>query len=209
MSSPFAFQWSIAGRVSSSSTWPIASAIVRKPSCGQQLAHLLGDELEEVDDELGLAGEPLPQLGVLRRHADRAGVEMADAHHHAAAHDKRRRREAELLGTEERGDDDVAARLQLAVGLHHDAVAQAVQEQRLLRLGEAELPWPAGVLQRRERRRARAAVVPGDQHHVGLRLADAGGDGPDADLGHELHVHARRGLEFFRSWMSCFRSSIE
>ena len=35
--------------------WPRASE--RKPELGQQLAHLLGDELEEVDDELGLAGE--------------------------------------------------------------------------------------------------------------------------------------------------------
>ena len=32
MSSPAAFQWSIAARVSSASTWPIISAIVRKPS---------------------------------------------------------------------------------------------------------------------------------------------------------------------------------
>ena len=119
------------------------------------LAHLLGDELEEVDDELGLAGEPLAQLGVLRGDADRAGVEVADAHHHAAAHDERRGGEAELLGAEQRGDDDVAAGLQLAVDLHDDAVAQAVEQQRLLRLGEAELPRRAGVLERRERRRRR------------------------------------------------------
>ena len=111
---------------SSTSTWPIISAIVRKPSCGHQLAHLLGDELEEVDDELGLAAEALAQLGVLRGDADRAGVEVADAHHHAARHDERRGGEAELLGAEQRGDHDVAPGLQLAVGLHDDAVAQAV-----------------------------------------------------------------------------------
>ncbi len=122
---------------------------------GQVLAHLLGDELEEVDDELRLAGEALAQLGVLGGDADRAGVEVADAHHHAAAHDQRRGGEAELLGAEQRGDDDVAAGLQLAVGLHDDAVAQAVEQQRLLRLGQAELPRRAGVLERRERRRRR------------------------------------------------------
>ena len=92
---------------------------------GEVLAHLLGDELEEVDDELGLARELLAQLGVLRRDADRARVEVADAHHDAAAHDERRGREAELLGAEQRRDHDVAARLQLAVDLHDDAVAQA------------------------------------------------------------------------------------
>ena len=36
--------------------------------------------------------------------------------------------------------DDVAAGLELAVGLHDDPVAQAVEQQRLLGLGQAELP---------------------------------------------------------------------
>ena len=126
---------------------------------GEVLAHLLGDELEEVDDELGLAGELLAQLRVLGRDADRARVEVADAHHDAARHDERRGGEAELLGAEQRGDHDVAAGLQLPVDLHDDAVAQTVEQQRLLRLREAELPRRARVLDRRERRRAGAAVV--------------------------------------------------
>ena len=41
---------------------------------------------------------------------------------------------------EQRGDHDVAAGLQLTVGLDADAAAQVVQHQHLLRLGEAELP---------------------------------------------------------------------
>ena len=159
---------------------------------GQVFAHFLGDELEEVDDELGLAAEARPQLGVLRRHADRARVEVADAHHDAAAHHQRRGGEAELLAAEQRGDHHVAAGLQLPVDLHDDAVAQTVEQQRLLRLGQAEFPRRAGVLERRLRRGGGAAVVTADQHHVGLGLGHAGGDGADADLGHELHVHARR-----------------
>ena len=159
---------------------------------GEVLAHLLGDELEEVDDELGLAGEALAQLGVLGGDADRAGVEVADAHHHAAAHHERRGGEAELLGAEQRRDDDVAPGLQLAVALHDDAVAQTVAHERLLRLGDAELPRRARVLERRERRRAGAAVVPGDEHDVGVRLGHARGDRADPDLRDELHVHARR-----------------
>ena len=111
---------------------------------------------------------------------------------------------------EQRGDDDVAAGLQLPVGLDHDAVAQPVEQQRLLRLREAELPRRARVLQRRERRCAGAAVVAGDQHDVGVRLAHAGRHRADPHLGDELHVHARRaGSEFFRSWISWARSSIE
>ena len=57
-----------------------------------------------------------------------------------------------------------------------------------MRLGEPELPRSAGVLQRREGRRARAAVVARDEDHVGVRLGDAGRDRPDALFAHELHV---------------------
>ena len=86
---------------------------------------------------------------------------------------------------------DVATGLQLAVDLHDDAVAHAVEHERLLGLGEAELPRRAGVLERVERARARAAVVARDEDDVGERLRDAGRDRADARLAHELHVHAR------------------
>ena len=196
--------------VSSASTWPIISSIVRNPSCGHELAHLLGDELEEVDDELGLAAEALAQLGVLGGDADRARVEVADAHHHAARHDERRGGEAELLGAEQRRDDDVAAGLHLAVGLHDDAVAQAVEQQRLLRLGEAELPRPAGVLQRRQRagarcrrrgrRSARRRPWPSTRRRPRCRRPTSATS---------LTCTRAAGLAFLRSWISCLRSSIE
>ena len=118
---------------------------------GEVLAHFFGEELEEVHDELGLAGEPLAQLGVLGGDADRARVEVAHAHHHAAAHHERRGREAELLGTEQGRDHDVAPGFQLAVALHDDAITQPVLHEGLLGLGDPELPRRAGVLERRER----------------------------------------------------------
>ena len=114
-------------------------------------------------DELRLAGELRAQRRILRRDADRAGVEVADAHHDAARHDERRGGEAELLGAHQRGDHDVAAGLDLAVDLHDDAIAQLVHQQHLLRLGEAELPRHAAVLDAGQRRGAGAAVVAGDQ----------------------------------------------
>ena len=154
-------------------------------------ARFLGDEEEEVDDVLGSTLELGAQHRVLRRHPHRAGVEVALAHHDAAFGDQRRGREAELVGAEQRADDDIAAGLHLAVGLDADPAAQAVQHQRLLRLGEAELPWRAGVLDRAPRRRAGAAVVAGDDDVVGLRLGDAGGDRADADLGDQLDTDAR------------------
>ena len=111
-----------------------------EPELRHQLAHFFGDEPEVVLDELRLAGELLAQLRILRGDADRAGVQVADAHHHAARHDERRRREPELLGAKQRRDHDVSAGLELPVDLHRDAIAQVVQHQDLLRLGEARAP---------------------------------------------------------------------
>ena len=169
--------------------WPRPSE--RKPERGEELAHLLGDVLEERLDELGLAVEAGAQLRVLRGHAHRAGVEVADAHHDAAA-DTTSGAVAKPYSSapSSAAIDHVAAGLHLAVGLHDDAVAQAVEQQRLLRLGQAELPRRAGVLERVERAGAGAAVVPGDEDDVGLGLRHAGGHRAHADLGHELHVHA-------------------
>ena len=99
--------------------------------------------------------------------------------------------DAPLLGAEQRGHGDVAAGAQHAVGLQHDAVAQAVAHEHLVGLGEAQLPGQPGVLDRGERRGAGAAVVAGDEDGVGVGLGDAGGDRADADLGHELDADAR------------------
>ena len=161
-----------------------------EPELRHQLAHFFGEETEEVLDEFRLARELLAQLRILRRHADRTRIQVADAHHDAAGHDERRGREPELLGAEQRRDDHVAPGLQLPVDLDDDAIAQVVQHQDLLRLGEAELPRNAAVLDRRQRRRAGAAVVTGDQHDIGMRLGDAGRDRADADFRDQLHVHA-------------------
>ncbi len=116
---------------------------------------------------------------------------MAHAHHDAARHHQRRGREAELLGAEQRGDHDVAAGLELAVDLNDDPIAKTVEQQRLLRLGQAELPRRARMLLRRQRGRAGAAVVAGDQHHVGVRFRYTRGNRADAVLADQLHVHAR------------------
>ncbi len=157
----------------------------------------------------GVPGNRSRSTGSCVAMPDRARVEVALAHHDAAARDERRRREAELVGAEQRGERDVAPRLELPVDLQPHAVAQAVEDEHLLRLGEAELPGRAGVLDRRQRRGAGAAVVPGDVDCVRVRLGDARGDGAHARLAHELHAHARLGVHAFRSKMSWARSSIE
>ena len=96
--------------------------------------------------------------------------------------DQRRGGEAELVGAEQRADGDVAPGADAAVDLHRDAAAQVVEEQRLLGLGEADLPRAAGMGERGQRRGAGAAFVAGNGHVVGARLGDARGDGADARL---------------------------
>ena len=147
-----------------------------------QFAHFLGDEEEEVDDVLRLALEALAQHRVLRRNADRAGVEMALAHHDAARRDQRRGGEAEFVGAEQRADNDVATGADAAIDLHGDAAAQPVGDQRLVGFGEADFPRAAGMLDRGEGARAGAAFIARDGDVIGARLGDAGGDRADADF---------------------------
>ena len=135
--------------VSSLSTRPTISLTVRNPELGHDLAQILCHEEEVVDEVLGLAGEPLPQLRVLRSDTHRAGVEVTLAQHDAALRHEGGGRDAELVGPEETGDRDVAARLYLAVGLHHDPAAEVVLYEHLLRLGDAKLPRQPGMLDRR------------------------------------------------------------
>ncbi len=135
-----------------------------------QLAHFLGEEHEEGDDVFGLADEAAAKLGILRRDADRAGVEMAFAHHHAAFGDERRGGDTEFVRAQQRADDDVAAGADAAIDLHRDAAAQIVQHQRLMRLGEADFPRLAGMMDRGQRRGTGAAFMARDGDMVGIGL---------------------------------------
>ena len=158
---------------------------------GQDVAHLLGHEGEVVDDHLRRAAKaPLDEVLALRGDAGGTGVEVALAGHVAAQGDDGRRAEAELLGAQHRGHHHVAAGLDAAVGAQADATAQAVEHQHLLRLGQAQLPGAAGVLDRGERRGAGAAVHAADLDVVGVGLGDARRDGADAALGHQLDADA-------------------
>jgi len=92
-----------------------------------QLANFLGDEAHETHDVGGIAGKFFPQFRVLRGDADGASVQMANAHHDAAHRHERRSGKTKFFGAQQRSDDDVTARFQLAVSLDRDAAAQIVQ----------------------------------------------------------------------------------
>ena len=167
------------------------------------LAQLLGDEAHEVHDVLGLAGELLAQLRVLGRDAGRAGVQVADAHHDAA----QSRPAARWRSRTPRRRASAAMTTSRPV-FSWPSVSTAMRLRRLFSTSVwcvSARPSSQGrpaCLMRGLRRGAGAAVVAADQHDVGVRLGDAGGDGADADLGHQLHADARIG-----GWRSSDRGS--
>ena len=161
------------------------------------LAEFLRDEAHEVHGVGGIAGEVFAEFGILRGHAHRAGVFVANAHHDAAERDERRGGETEFLGTEKRGDGDIAAGLELAIGLHRDTAAEVVQNEGLVGLGETEFPRHARVLDARERRGAGASVEAADENDIRVGLGNAGRNRADADFGDEFHRNARSAVGVF------------
>ncbi len=136
---------------------------------------------------LRLAGKAFSQVFVLRGDADRASPEMALPHQQAAERHQRGSAEAESLGPQQSADHHVAAGSHLAVDLNDDPIAQAVEHQRLLRLGQTELPRRSGMFDRAKRAGAGSAVVAADEHLVGVALGHARRHGADADFGDQLH----------------------
>ena len=156
----------------------------------QVIAHLLGDQEDVIDDMLGPPLELGAEILALGGDAGRAGVEVALPGHIAAERDEHARSESEFLCAEQRGDHDVAPAAQTAIGAQANALAQPVRHEHLLRLGETQLPWRAGVLDRRKGRGTGASVVARDQDVVGARFGHAGRDRADTGLGDELHPDA-------------------
>ncbi len=111
---------------------------------------------------------------------------MALPDQQAAHRDERGGAEAEFLGAEDRGNDDVTAGLDAAIGTELYAVPQPVQHEHLMYLGQAHFPRDAGIFDRALRRGAGAAAMAGDQDDVGLGLGHAGRDRADTGAGDQL-----------------------
>ncbi len=166
-----------------------------RPDAGEILANLLGHGVEEEDDVFRRALVLGAKGLVLTGDTDGAGVEMALADVDAAGGDERRRAEVEFLRAHHGGHEDIEAGLHAAVGAQSHAIAEAVEEQDLVRLGEAEFPRAARILNGGERRGAGAAVVPGNQDDVGIGFGHARGDGAHAGLGDELDADLGAGVD--------------
>eukprot|EP00982_Pelagococcus_subviridis_P002394 18522-Pelagococcus_subviridis.AAC.9 len=161
-------------------------------------AEVLREEEEEVHDVILLALELGAEGLVLRRDPDRARVLVALPHHDAPHRHERRGGEAPLFRAEERRDEKIPTRLELAVRLQHGAAAEVVRDERLLRLREPEFPRKTRGFDPGPPRRASAAVVSGDEDVVGFALDNARGDRPDAVLGDELDADARGRVRVLR-----------
>ena len=70
--------------------------------------------------------ETFAQFLVLRSDAYRAGIHVAFAHHDTTQYDQGGGGEAVFFGSEHGHEDDVAARLQLSVGLQADLSAEVI-----------------------------------------------------------------------------------
>ena len=79
-----AFQCLMASLVSRHSTCPTISSTVRKPNCAMYSRTSSAMNIMKFTTCSGLPSNFFAQLGILRRDADRAGVEVADAHHDAS-----------------------------------------------------------------------------------------------------------------------------
>ena len=150
------------------------------------LAQLFGNETHEVDDIFRLAGEVLAQLGILSCHPCRTGIAVADTHHDAPQSHQRSGGKAELLGAQQSGNSNITAGLQLAVGFDDDTAAQVVEQQCLVGFRQAKLPGETGVFDAGDRRCAGAAIIPADQHDVGVGLGHPGSNSTDTDFRYQL-----------------------
>ncbi len=77
------------------------------------------------------------RLWILSGNADRAGIKVADPHHDAAHYHQRGRSESIFLGAQQGCDDHVPAGLELSIGLNNDAISKPIENERVLRLGQA------------------------------------------------------------------------
>ena len=162
-----------------------------EPEPRHPAADVFGEEQHEGDDMLGPARKPGAQHGILRRDADRAGVQMADPHHHAARCDEWRSCERELVGAEQCTHDHVTPGLHLPVREQRDPAPQALRGEHLLRFGKSQFPRHACVLDGGERRSPGATFIARDDNVVRARLGNSRGHSPDTRFGNELDADPR------------------
>jgi hypothetical protein len=193
---PLAFQWSSAMR--GVEHVHAAHHLVEgaEAQLGHVLAHLLGDEEEEVDDVLGLCPVNLarstgscvamPTGQVFRWHLRIMMQPMVTSGAVAKPNSSAPSSAAITTSRPVCSLPSVCTRMRPRRSFSTSTCCVSARPSS---------QGSAGVLDGTERRSAGAAVVAGDQHHVGMRLGDARGHRAHAHFGHQLDRDARRGID--------------
>ena len=138
-----------------------------------------------------LALEAFADFRILRRDTGGTCVVLALTQHHAAKSQQQRSGETEFLRAEQGRDDDVAACAELSIYLQLDFAAQVVLYQCLMCFGQTDFPRHACMFDGTERRGSRAAVVPGNDDHIGMSLRNTRRDCADTVFGDKFHGDSR------------------
>ena len=152
-----------------------------------QLADIFGYEEHVAAQMLWGARKSLAEFGILCGNTNRARAMMALAHEDTPERHQGSSAESKSLGPKQSRNNDISPGPELPIHLDHDPVAQGVHNQRLLCLGQPQLPRNSGVLDAAQRTCARTAVIPGDEHLISAGLGDACGDRTDTDLTDQFH----------------------
>ena len=91
------------------------------------LTYFLGNVFKKVDNEFRLPAKTLPQFRILCSNTNRSSVKVTHPHHHASTHHKRCCCKPKLFSAQKCSNNHVTSSFHLAVGLHNDAVSQAVE----------------------------------------------------------------------------------
>ena len=88
--------------------------------------------------------------------------------------------------------------LEAAIGPHHDTAAQIIEHQRLVRISNPDFPRATGVLDRTNGACSRAAIVPADEHYIGIGLGHACSHRAHACATDQLHADLRARIDLLK-----------
>src|SRR5215475_4771656 len=146
----------------------------------------------------GLTAEFGTQFSTLRSNARRTGVEMALTCHVAPQCHQCSGPKSELLRSEQSSNYNVARGAQSAVNPQTNAAAESIAHQGLLRLGQAEFPRCASVLNAAQWRCACSARVSGDNDVIGICFGYPRRNCSNAGFGDKLHTDAGSGIHLLQ-----------
>ena len=186
----WAFQWSIARRISSRSEWPTISSKVRKPSMAMYSRTSRATKVMKLTT---YCGSPVKRL---RSSGSCVAMPTGQVFRWQT---RIITQPSVTSGAVEKPNSSAPRSAPITTSrpvFIWPSTSIATRERRSLMSRTwfvSAMPSSQGrpgVLDRGQRRGARAAVVAADQDDVGVGLGDARRDRPDADLGHQLHGDA-------------------